>query len=92
MVIGMATVKVTITLEESQLEQIRGLVEEGAARSVSNFVQHAVATGLDDAAVWAQMLDEALEETGGPLTKEEIAWAEDVIGVKPRKRRRSGVA
>jgi Arc/MetJ-type ribon-helix-helix transcriptional regulator len=92
MVIGMATVKVTITLEESQLEQIRALVEDGAARSVSGFVQHAVATGLDDAGVWAQLLDEALEETGGPLTKKEIAWAEDVIGVKPRKRRRSGVA
>lgn len=92
MVIGMATVKVTITLEESQLEQIRALVDEGAARSVSSFVQHAVATGLDDAAVWAQMLDEALEETGGPLSKAEIARAEDVIGAKPRKRRRSGVA
>ena len=26
------------------------------------------------------------------LTKEEIAWAEDVIGAKPRKCRRSGVA
>lgn len=92
MVIGMATVKVTITLEESQLEQIRALVDEGAARNVSSFVQHAVATGLDDAAVWAQMLDEALEETGGPLTQEEIARAEDIIGVKPRKRHRSGVA
>lgn len=92
MVFGMATVKVTITLEESQLEQIRALVDEGAARSVSGFVQSAVATGLDDAAVWARMLDEALEQTGGPLTDEEIAWAEDVLGVKPRKRRRSGVA
>jgi len=92
MVIGMATVKVTITLEEAQLEQIRALVEEGVARSVSGFVQHAVATGLDDAAVWAQMLADALEETGGPLTAEEVAWAEDIIGVKPHKRRGSGVA
>jgi Arc/MetJ-type ribon-helix-helix transcriptional regulator len=92
MVIGMATVKVTITLEQEQLEQIRALVEEGSVRSVSSFVQHAVATGLDDAAVWAQMLADALEETGGPLTDEEIAWAEDIIGVKPHKRRGSGVA
>lgn len=92
MVIGMATVKVTITLEQEQLEQIRGLVAEGAARSVSSFVQHAVATGLDDAAVWAQMLHDALEETGGPLTPEEIARAEDIIGVKPSKRRGSGVS
>jgi Arc/MetJ-type ribon-helix-helix transcriptional regulator len=92
MVIGMATVKVTITLEETQLEQIRALVEEGSVRSVSAFVQHAVATGLDDAAVWEQMLHDALEETGGPPTEEEIAWADDVLGVKPQKRRRSGAA
>jgi hypothetical protein len=38
------------------------------------------------------MLHDALEETGGPLTPEEIAWAEDIIGVKPHKRRGSGVA
>lgn len=92
MVIDMATVKVTITLEEGQLEQIRALVDEGAARSVSGFVQSAVATGLDDSAVWAQMLDDAPEQTGGPLTDEQIAWADDVLGVKPRKRRRSGAA
>lgn len=88
----MATVKVTITLEESQLGAIRALVDEGAASSVSGFVQKAVATGLDDAAVWARLLDEALEQTGGPLTDEEIAWADDVLGVKPLKGRRSGVA
>ena len=92
MVIGMATVKVTITLEQEQLEQIRALVAEGAARSVSSFVQRAVATGLDDAAVWAQMLHDALEETGGPLTPEETTRAEDIIGVRPSKRRGSGVA
>jgi len=92
MVIGMATVKVTITLEQEQLEQIRALVAEGAARSVSSFVQRAVATGLDDAAVWAQMLHDALEETGGPLTPEEIAWADDILGVKPPKQNRSGAA
>src|SRR6185312_2491337 len=48
MVVGMATRKVTITLDEAQLERIRGLVDAGSARSVSGFVQHAVGVALDD--------------------------------------------
>jgi Arc/MetJ-type ribon-helix-helix transcriptional regulator len=42
MVVGMATKKVTITLDEDQLARIRKLVESQTARSVSGFVQHAV--------------------------------------------------
>jgi Arc/MetJ-type ribon-helix-helix transcriptional regulator len=90
MVIGMATKKVTITLDEGQLERIRGLVEAGTASSVSGFVQHAVGVSLEDVAVWREMLDEALEQTGGPLTAEERAWAEEVLGItKPRRRKKS---
>ena len=38
MVIGMATAKITITLQEEQLSEIRTLVAAGKARSVSGFV------------------------------------------------------
>jgi Arc/MetJ-type ribon-helix-helix transcriptional regulator len=48
MVIGMATRKVAVTLDEAQLDQVRSLVQAGAAPSVSGFVQHAVAVALDD--------------------------------------------
>jgi hypothetical protein len=34
-------------------------------------VQHAVGIGLPDVAGWREMLQEALEQTGGPLTKKE---------------------
>ena len=64
MVVGMATKKVTITLDEAQVEQIRSLVQARAASSVSGFVQHAVAVALDDVAGWGAMLAEALRETG----------------------------
>lgn len=77
----MATKKVTVTLDEKQIEQIRARVESGSAKSVSGFVQHAVANALADDESWAAMLAEALEETGGPATPEEIAWAHDVLGV-----------
>lgn len=88
MVLGMATRKVTVTLEESQLDQIRKLVEAGTAASVSGFVQHAVAVAIDDVAGWGALLAEALRETGGPLTDEERAWADDLLDT-PRRRRGS---
>ncbi len=87
MVIGMATKKVTITLDEAQLDQVRRLVEAGSAASVSGFVQHAVSVALDDVAGWGAMLAQALSQTGGDLTADEKAWADKVLGNrKPRKR------
>ncbi len=80
MVIGMATRKVTITLDEAQLDQIRSLVQAGTAGSVSGFVQHAVTVALDDVAGWGAMLAEALRETGGELSAKERAWADEVLG------------
>lgn len=47
--------------------------------SVSAFVQHAVRSSLNDVAGWAGVLAEALEGTGGPLTPEEVQWADDVL-------------
>jgi Arc/MetJ-type ribon-helix-helix transcriptional regulator len=83
MVSGMATKKVTITLEEVQLDQIRALVASGTAASVSGFVQHAVEVSLDDVAGWGAMLAEALRETGGALTDAERAWADEILGTTP---------
>lgn len=81
MVVGMATTqKVTVTLHIEQVEAIRELVTVGKTDSVSGFVQHAVGLALDDVAGWAAMLREALDLTGGPITPEEEAWAEDVLG------------
>lgn len=86
MVIGMATRKVTVTLEESQLDAIRKLVDAGSAASVSGFVQHAVSVALDDVAGWGALLAEALRETGGPLTDDERAWADELLGTRRRRR------
>ena len=80
MVDGTATAKVTITLDEAQLGQIRPLVQAGTAASVSGFVQHAVAVALDDVAGWGVMLAEALRATGGELSDSERSWADEVLG------------
>ncbi len=86
MVIGMATKKVTITLDEEQLERVRRLVASGKCPSVSNFVQHAVGVCLDDVAGWGAALAEALADTGGDITAGERAWADQVLGVPAQGR------
>ncbi len=86
MVIGMATRKVTVTLDAAQVERIRKLVDAGSAPSVSGFVQHAVSVTLDDVAGWGALLAEALRETGGPLTDDERAWADELLGNRRRRR------
>ncbi|MGO4882548.1 MAG: ribbon-helix-helix domain-containing protein [Bryobacteraceae bacterium] len=46
----MATTKITITLPDDQVQEIRDLVAARQARNVSAFVQHAVGVALHDAA------------------------------------------
>jgi Arc/MetJ-type ribon-helix-helix transcriptional regulator len=87
MVSGMATKKVTVTLDEGQLHRIHALVESGSASSVSGFVQHAVGISLDDVAGWGALLAQALTETGGPPTPEEVAWADQALGALGQHRR-----
>jgi Arc/MetJ-type ribon-helix-helix transcriptional regulator len=74
-----STVKVTVTLGSEELAQVRALVQEGRVANVSAFVQHAVRRSLNDVAGWAGVLAEALEGTGGPLTAEEVQWADEVL-------------
>jgi Arc/MetJ-type ribon-helix-helix transcriptional regulator len=90
MVFGMATAKITITLPKEQLVEIGALVAAGRAPSISAFTKHAVAVALSDAAGWSEMLDDALRQTGGPLTDKERAWAGEILS--PRKRPRGGKA
>ena len=88
MVSGMASKKVTITLDDERVQQIRNMVKAGRAASVSGFVQHAVGVALDDVAGWGAMLARALDESGGPMSADERAWADSALGV-PKARRRS---
>lgn len=87
MVFGMATRKITITLRDDQVKEVRDLVRAGQAASVSGFVQHAVGVALSDAAGWREMLADALRQTGGPLTEKERAWADAVLSRREEKRR-----
>jgi Arc/MetJ-type ribon-helix-helix transcriptional regulator len=81
--------QVTIALEDEQLKMIRALVASGESPSIAAFVQHAVAVALQDAAGWREMLEEALQQTGGPLTEAERAWADSIIAPAAAPRQRS---
>jgi Arc/MetJ-type ribon-helix-helix transcriptional regulator len=87
MVIGMATAKITITIPKEQVAEMCALVAAGRAASTSAFVKHAISVALFDAAGWREMLDEALQQTGGPLTNKERARADAILARKkgPRK-------
>jgi Arc/MetJ-type ribon-helix-helix transcriptional regulator len=87
MVFGMATRKVTITLPDDQLAEIRRMVRRGRTKSISAFVTRAVQTAIQDAAGFREMLAEALRETGGPPTPEERAWVDSILGPEKPKRR-----
>ena len=90
MVNGMATTKITITLPDRQLNDIRKRVAARESPSVSGFIQQAVQKSLDNAAAFRAVVKEALNETGGPLKPKERAWAKKMLsarkpGSKPGK-------
>jgi len=85
MVFGMATTKLTITLQDTQLEEVRSLVAAKQAASISAFVQHAVNIALHDAAGWQEILEDSLRQTGGPLTRQERSWADAILSPKQSK-------
>lgn len=88
MVESMAAVKITITLPDDQIKEIRKRVAGHESASVSGFVQQAVQRSLQNTAEFSAMIDQALMETGGPLTPQERAWARKVLS--PQKRRGKG--
>jgi Arc/MetJ-type ribon-helix-helix transcriptional regulator len=90
MVNGMATSKITITLPDHQLREIRKRVADQESPSVSGFIQQAVQKSLENASAFRAMVDEALRATGGALKPAERAWARRTLsprkrGGKPRK-------
>ena len=86
----MATRKITITLRDDQLREVHALIAAGQTPDLSAFVQHAVGVALCDAAEWKEMLQEALRQTGGPLTQKERAWADGLLTRRRQKRSTKG--
>jgi antitoxin ParD1/3/4 len=90
MIGGMTSAKVAISLPKEVLARARAAVRRGDAPSLSAYVSQAIEEKTSDDELM-KMLEEMLEETGGPLTPEEIRWADGVLGIeaKPKRRRRA---
>lgn len=83
----MTKAKIAVTLSQPLLAKAKKAVKERKAASVSAYVEAAVAEKAkqDDLAA---MLDEMLEETGGPMTERERRDAERTLGIRPRRQKR----
>jgi Arc/MetJ-type ribon-helix-helix transcriptional regulator len=79
----MATAKITITLPDRQLDEIRKRVAAQDSPSVSGFIQQAVQKSLENAAGFRAMVEEALKKTGGPLKKKR-ACARKMLAARRR--------
>jgi Arc/MetJ-type ribon-helix-helix transcriptional regulator len=82
MMIGMTPPKgkIAVSLSQDTIDDLHRAVDEGMAPSASAFVDEAVREKLDRSA-FGTLLAEMLEETGGPLTEEEIAGADARLGL-----------
>jgi hypothetical protein len=84
MVNRMVTTKITITLPDGQLEEIRKRVAEQDSPTISGFIQQAVQKSLENAAEFRAMVKDSLDETGGPLKAKERAWARRMLSGRRR--------
>lgn len=72
-------VKVAVTVAPEVHEQVRAAVAGGRARSVSAYVEHAVAAQLAAEADFDTMLTEMLATSGGEPTDHERAKAHKLL-------------
>jgi Arc/MetJ-type ribon-helix-helix transcriptional regulator len=80
------TTKIAISLPRHLAARLRRAVQQGRAASASAYVASALdeKAKLDDL---AELLDEMLAATGGPLTAVERRAADRAIGATSRRRR-----
>jgi hypothetical protein len=75
--------KIAISIRQDLLDEIQASVERGVSASVSAYIEKAIESQLRYRAEFLQELDDLLEETGGPATEQETAWAERALGMRP---------
>ena len=84
----MATTKITITLPDRQLQEIRKRVADQDAPNRLRLHSAGRPEVLENAAKFRAMVQEALEETGGPLKPKERAWARRMLSPRSSQNKR----
>jgi hypothetical protein len=88
MIDGMTTSKIAVSLPTTLVALARRAVAQRRAESVSAYVAAALAekAKLEEL---AELLQEMLSETGGPLRAEERRSADEALGIPRRRKRRA---
>ncbi len=73
-------VKIAVSMSPDLHRRVKEVVAERRSKSVSAYVEHAVAAQLASEAQFDVLVDEALAETGGPATQAERARARKLLG------------
>ncbi len=78
---GMAApkAKVAISMSPGLLEKVKAVVGRRRAKSVSAYIEHAVAAQLAAEADFDLLVAQSLEDTGGPATTAERARARKLL-------------
>jgi Arc/MetJ-type ribon-helix-helix transcriptional regulator len=84
MMIGMTAQKIAVSIPGAILEQARRSVRKGRAASMSAYVTSAIAEKVKNDDL-AELLEQMLAETGGPLTAKERAEADKALFGRKRK-------
>ena len=71
--------RLTITVDADIAGQVKALVAEGGAASVSAYAEHAMRCQLAADADFEVLMATMLDETGGPLTADERAAARRLL-------------
>lgn len=79
MMLGMTRAKIAVSLPAELVAAARKAVRSGRAESVSGYVEAALAAQVANDSV-DEWIAQMLEESGGPMTDEERAWADSVLG------------
>lgn len=72
-------IKLAVSMSPALLRRIKGVIAVGGSKSVSAYVEHAVAAQLAAEADFDVMLERALSETGGAPTGAERARARRLL-------------
>ena len=79
----MTTAKVTVSLDPAVAERARRDVAEGKAKSLSAWLNDAGRARVEGEDL-AEVLAELFDETGGPLTDQELALARQRLALAER--------
>jgi hypothetical protein len=72
-------VKLAISMSPTLLRKVKSVVARNRAKSVSAYIEHAVAAQLAAEADFDLLVAQTLEETGGPPTEAERAQARKLL-------------